>query len=46
MTIMYYLTLSLYRMDNHNHLLALFITFASINAIYTCKFLSPNVELY
>jgi hypothetical protein len=38
MTIVYYITLSLYRIDNNTSLLALFITFATINALYCCKF--------
>ncbi len=37
MTIMYYMTLSLYRINENKSLLALFITFATINALYTCK---------
>lgn len=38
MTIMYYTTLSLYRIQDETSLLALFITFATINALYCCKF--------
>jgi len=37
MTIMYYMTLSLYRIQDDTSLLALFITFATINALYCCK---------
>jgi hypothetical protein len=37
MTITYYATLSLYRIDMTDHNLALFATFAAINAFYTCK---------
>ncbi|KAI9725070.1 MAG: hypothetical protein M1812_000346 [Candelaria pacifica] len=33
-TILYYMTLSLYRMDKNAHLLGLFITCATINSIY------------
>jgi EXS family len=38
MTIMYYMTLSLYRIQDDKSLLALFITFATINALYCCEF--------
>jgi xenotropic and polytropic retrovirus receptor 1 len=41
MTIMYYMTLSLYRIQDNRALLALFITFAIINALYCCKFIFP-----
>lgn len=34
-TILYYMSLSLYRMTPHSSLMAMFITFATINAIYT-----------
>jgi xenotropic and polytropic retrovirus receptor 1 len=44
MTIMYYTTLSLYRIDNKISLLALFITFASINALYTCKLFTSYMK--
>jgi hypothetical protein len=37
MTIMYYVSLSLYRFQNHPGYLANFITFATLNAIYCCK---------
>ncbi|KAG8628181.1 hypothetical protein KVT40_004054 [Elsinoe batatas] len=33
-TIVYYLTLSLYRMNQNSHMKALFITFALVNALY------------
>jgi xenotropic and polytropic retrovirus receptor 1 len=36
-TILYYVTLSVYRIDRTWTHLAVFITFATINAIYTCK---------
>ena len=38
MTIMYYICLSIYRIDRTNSNLALFSTFAAINALYCCKF--------
>lgn len=37
MTILYYVTLSIYRIDRTWTHLAVFITFATINAIYCCK---------
>jgi len=37
LTIMYYVTLSLYRIDGTDQALGLFITFASVNAAYCCK---------
>jgi hypothetical protein len=36
-TILYYVTLSMYRIDRTWKHLAVFVTFATINAIYTCK---------
>jgi hypothetical protein len=44
MTIMYYTSLSLYRIQGTSSLLALFITFATINALYTCKFLNLYIK--
>jgi hypothetical protein len=41
MTIIYYATLSLYRIEKTHHMLALFTTFAAVNAIYCCKFTIP-----
>ena len=40
MTIVYYVTLSLYRINRTNSMLMLFSTFAAVNAIYCCKLLS------
>ena len=40
MTIMYYVTLSLYRIERTRSNLALFVTFATINALYCCKVLA------
>lgn len=37
MTILSYVTLSLYRIDNTHPNLALFITFSVLNGIYVCK---------
>jgi hypothetical protein len=37
MTILYYVTLSMYRIDQTNGNLALFCTFATISSIYACK---------
>jgi xenotropic and polytropic retrovirus receptor 1 len=37
MTILSYVTLSLYRIDSTHLNLALFITFSVVNGIYTCK---------
>lgn len=37
-TIVYYMTLSLYRIDQSEHYLAAFIVFAAINSVYVCKF--------
>jgi hypothetical protein len=37
MTIMYYVTLSLYRMHKTHSMLALFTTFATVNAVYCCQ---------
>lgn len=39
MTILYYMTLSIYRIDRSKHMLALFVTFATVNSIYCCRFL-------
>ena len=36
-TILFYMSLSLYRIDKNDSLKALFITFATINSIYCCK---------
>lgn len=36
-TILFYMSLSMYRIDKHDSLKALFITFAIINSIYCCK---------
>ena len=36
-TILYYMTLSIYRIDKVNNLKALFITCATINAVYCCE---------
>ena len=38
MNIMYYVTLSIYRIRRTNGNLALFVTFATINAIYSCRY--------
>lgn len=38
-TILYYMTLSLYRIDKSLSLKALFIACATINAVYCCKYL-------
>ena len=37
-TILFYMSLSLYRIDKNDSLKALFITFATVNSIYCCKF--------
>jgi xenotropic and polytropic retrovirus receptor 1 len=42
MTILYYVTLSMYRIDRNRAHLAVFVTFATINAIYCCKILSRS----
>lgn len=39
MTILYYMTLSIYRIDRNYTHLAVFVTFATINAVYTCEYL-------
>ena len=38
MTIAYYVTLSNYRIRQVHTNLAIFVTFATINAVYCCKF--------
>ena len=43
MTILYYMSLSLYRIEEDSSLLAVFITFATINAIYCCKGINLSV---
>lgn len=45
MTITYYATLSIYRIKRTTNMLALFTTFAAINAIYCCKFIEPTTLL-
>ena len=40
MTIMSYVMLSLYRIQESHSNLALFITFSTINSVYTCEFFS------
>ena len=40
-TILFYMTLSLYRIDKSHSLKALFITCATINSIYVCKYHHP-----
>lgn len=37
MNIMYYATLSMYRINQTYHYLGVFIAFATINAVYSCK---------
>ena len=37
-TILFYMSLSLYRIDRDDSLKAMFITFATINSTYCCKF--------
>jgi hypothetical protein len=37
-TILYYATLSMYRINQTPSMLAVFVVFATINSIYTCKF--------
>lgn len=37
-TILFYMSLSLYRIDKSHSLKALFITFATINSIYCCEY--------
>lgn len=34
---MYYVTLSMYRIEETHSMLALFTSFATVNAIYCCK---------
>jgi hypothetical protein len=41
MTIMYYVTLSFYRIDRTTSKLAIFSTFACANAIYCCELIPP-----
>ena len=36
-TILFYMTLSLYRIDKNDSLRALFITCATVNSVYTCR---------
>ena len=36
-TIMFYMMLSIYRINGSGHLWALFVTFATINSVYCCK---------
>ncbi len=43
-TILYYLTLSIYRIQESYTHLAVFITFATLNAVYTCKFVPAFVD--
>lgn len=45
MTILSYVTLSLYRIHNAHSNLALFIAFSTINGLYTCKSKRPRSHL-
>ncbi len=50
-TILFYMTLSLYRINESGYMMVIFVVFATINSIYVCKsaettcFAAPNTDV-